>query len=380
MTFNRLIEVITCFYNLKPDDVCGRQRKKNLVRARQVICYFARKRLKQSYPLIGKRLGDRDHTTIIYSSRKIEGNLGKDKVLKLEIEIISKLLKERDRHLKEYFSEKEHESFVKVKAKEEKQEENLLRKFQKISVGRLLPEHIRRQRDVLQKYEDGWTFADIARKYNLTRERIRQITTRALLYRAKEIFHDKVDPDLKKFFVDKKEKHLERTRERYGFVQKKDLVKKEKRWSKNYDYCRKCATNSIKHHSYGYCKKCFPTTKIFKDMQKASRLRNIKKRKAYVSKYSREYHKRPEVIARFKEKENLKYFGGNREKAILRDGKSCRQCGLSRRESYGRYGKDLFVLHIGNKKDNRLENLITLCSKCFSSTVIKRVIKKVGKK
>ncbi len=87
--------------------------------------------------------------------------------------------------------------------------------------------------------------------------------------------------------------------------------------------------------------------------------------------YLKDYHKRPEVIARIKERENLKNFGGNREKAILRDGERCRQCGISRRESRERRSKDLFVLHIGNKKDNRLDNLITLCSKCFSSTVIK---------
>ena len=65
-------------------------------------------------------------------------------------------------------------------------------------------------------------------------------------------------------------------------------------------------------------------------------------------------------------------FSGNREKAILRDGEKCVKCGIPRDEHKKRYNKDLVVDHINglglsvprDKKDNRLDNLQTLCSRC----------------
>jgi hypothetical protein len=65
-------------------------------------------------------------------------------------------------------------------------------------------------------------------------------------------------------------------------------------------------------------------------------------------------------------------FGGLRETVILRDGEKCIMCGLTRIEHYKKYKCDLIVHHINHKgrmvqkkeKDNRLENLLTVCSAC----------------
>ena len=46
---------------------------------------MVRKRLNKSYPVIGKKLGGRDHTTILYSYNKIKREIEKDKELKEEI-------------------------------------------------------------------------------------------------------------------------------------------------------------------------------------------------------------------------------------------------------------------------------------------------------
>lgn len=66
------------------------------------------------------------------------------------------------------------------------------------------------------------------------------------------------------------------------------------------------------------------------------------------------------------------FFGGNREKAIQRDGEKCVKCGTTRAEHKAKYGRDITVDHIdGNgsttpieKKNNSLRNLQTLCSRC----------------
>lgn len=65
-------------------------------------------------------------------------------------------------------------------------------------------------------------------------------------------------------------------------------------------------------------------------------------------------------------------FGGNREKAIQRDGEKCVKCGLSRSDHRDKYGKDITVDHIDNngiykpadKRNNSLDNLQTLCIRC----------------
>jgi 5-methylcytosine-specific restriction endonuclease McrA len=69
---------------------------------------------------------------------------------------------------------------------------------------------------------------------------------------------------------------------------------------------------------------------------------------------------------------DLYSFGGNREKAIQRDGEKCVKCGMTREEHKIKYGVDITVDHIdGNgkntpkeKKNNDMSNLMTLCKKC----------------
>lgn len=67
-------------------------------------------------------------------------------------------------------------------------------------------------------------------------------------------------------------------------------------------------------------------------------------------------------------------FGGNREKAIKRDGYKCVRCGMTRKQHKRKYGKDITVDHMDGKgsnvpkeeKNNSLENLQTLCISCHS--------------
>lgn len=68
-------------------------------------------------------------------------------------------------------------------------------------------------------------------------------------------------------------------------------------------------------------------------------------------------------------------FGGNREKAIQRDGEKCVKCGIGRQEHLKKHGRDITVDHIdgnGNStpkhlKNNDLSNLQTLCISCHVS-------------
>lgn len=69
------------------------------------------------------------------------------------------------------------------------------------------------------------------------------------------------------------------------------------------------------------------------------------------------------------------YFGGNREKTILRDGEKCVKCGITRTEHKIKHKRDLAVDHINGKgafdrksevPNNNLDNLQTLCLPCHT--------------
>ena len=151
-----------------------------------------------------------------------------------------------------------------------------------------------------------------------------------------------------------------------------DIVNRQrKKWSRYYNKCRSCGTTAIKHVSYGLCENCYFKSDIFKELQEASRLRNQHKWKKKQLEYAKKYKDRPEVKEKVRKINDLKNFGGNREKALVRDDYKCQKCGTTQEQSLAKLKKDLFVKHIKNKNDNSLGNLITLCTKCFSKETVK---------
>ncbi|MCD6550108.1 hypothetical protein J7K24_01015 [bacterium] len=58
------------------------------MKPRQIIMYLLREELKHSYPAIGRKLGGKDHTTIIYGYEKIKKEIEQNEVLAEEIKLI----------------------------------------------------------------------------------------------------------------------------------------------------------------------------------------------------------------------------------------------------------------------------------------------------
>lgn len=355
-TFKQLIQSVARFYNIQIKNIIGTRREKNFVKARQIVAYLAREKLKKSFPNIAWALGGRDHTTAIYSYHKIKDKIERDEGFKKEVETIL---------LENYIAQETETEFEKSKF--------IIKSPKDIPPQKLSPEHSIRQSDILKKYKEGQILEEIGKEYNLTRERIRQIVERGLTQSIKEIIREGIVIDLKEFLKEEKRKHLRAKIEKHGILKQESASsKQQKRWSRYYNRCRKCGTNIICHYSHGYCKRCYPKTEIFKELQESSHLRNIEKRKRYVKAYSYEYNKRPNIIEKRKKFWDLKYFGGNRERAIIRDKERCQSCGISRIENYKKYGRDFYVIHIKNSRDNKLENLLTLCKRCFCKKLRER--------
>ncbi len=93
VSIKEIVKLITDFYNLEEGTVYEKTRRKEIVKARQVIMYVLREDFNVSYPLIGQKLGGKDHTTVIHSHLKIRNDLKTDQTLVDEVEQIRVLFK-----------------------------------------------------------------------------------------------------------------------------------------------------------------------------------------------------------------------------------------------------------------------------------------------
>lgn len=88
----RIIEVISEFYELPKEELISGGRKRELVKPRQICMYLLREELKESFPSIGKRMGGRDHTTVIHAYEKVLNEMKEDINLENEINMLKEKL------------------------------------------------------------------------------------------------------------------------------------------------------------------------------------------------------------------------------------------------------------------------------------------------
>lgn len=83
ITFDSIISAVSAYYRISKADIIGKSKKKEFVLPRQICCYLMCDLLSLPLISIGKELGGRDHTTILYSRDKVEEMCGvNDKIAK----------------------------------------------------------------------------------------------------------------------------------------------------------------------------------------------------------------------------------------------------------------------------------------------------------
>lgn len=88
----RVIEAVSVYYNLSLEELCGKRRKQEIVRPRQIAMYLLRKENNASFPAIGHQFGGRDHTTAMHACEKITKLLEHDESLMQDINFIRERL------------------------------------------------------------------------------------------------------------------------------------------------------------------------------------------------------------------------------------------------------------------------------------------------
>jgi len=82
VSIDDIIKAVGAKLEVKISDIKSRKKNKNIVAARQICMYFARKLTNSSFPDIGDKIGCRDHSTVIYSCNKVEKIIETDMKMK----------------------------------------------------------------------------------------------------------------------------------------------------------------------------------------------------------------------------------------------------------------------------------------------------------
>jgi chromosomal replication initiation ATPase DnaA len=81
-----IMRVVCRHYGVTRNEIICQRRHQSIVTPRQVVMYIAKKITTRSFPEIGRRLGNRDHTTVMSGCRKIERLRAMDPILDATID------------------------------------------------------------------------------------------------------------------------------------------------------------------------------------------------------------------------------------------------------------------------------------------------------
>ncbi|HEY44335.1 MAG TPA: chromosomal replication initiator protein DnaA [Anaerolineae bacterium] len=92
LTAERIIAVVARQFSVDVDRLLSRERSREVALPRQVAMYLIREETSASLPQIGKTLGGRDHTTVMYGCEKIADLMETDDVLRRQVLLVREKL------------------------------------------------------------------------------------------------------------------------------------------------------------------------------------------------------------------------------------------------------------------------------------------------
>ena len=87
-----ILRIISRHFGVSKGDLLSQRRHRSVVWPRQIGMYLAKQLTARSLPEIGRRFGNRDHTTVLHAIRKIENEITGNPRLRDEIDELKKLL------------------------------------------------------------------------------------------------------------------------------------------------------------------------------------------------------------------------------------------------------------------------------------------------
>lgn len=90
VTPDMIIKIVAEHFNISVSDICSKKKSQEIVYPRQLIMYLCRTLTDVALSVIGKKIGNRDHTTVIHGYEKIQREMEKNEKVKKDIEILKK--------------------------------------------------------------------------------------------------------------------------------------------------------------------------------------------------------------------------------------------------------------------------------------------------
>lgn len=87
-----VVKAVSSFYNIEEESIYNKTRRQEVVKPRQLTMYILREDYNISFPSIGQKLGNRDHTTVMHSCEKIKNELKTNPDLTTELNQIRSLI------------------------------------------------------------------------------------------------------------------------------------------------------------------------------------------------------------------------------------------------------------------------------------------------
>lgn len=298
----RIIEIVSEFFAIPETEIFRKTRRRDVVEPRQLIAYLLRSLAALSFPEISKIMGAQDHTTAIYSFKKISGRMSKDNGF---CQRVKKIIEIIESGKTDYVPEPE---IVQVESLEmaDRKDQTVKRSAFTLLKNTVITD---REKRILEMYESGLTLQKIAEEFDVTRERIRQIVIKTAMKKISQKAAEGFEIDAEEYVKGEKLTHETAKKpvcsEKIEDQEKPDIAKK--RWSRYYVMCRGCGTTKIPHLRKGYCERCLEGK-----------------------------------------------FGKTREQ-ILKENPTCQLCGIEAGAAMRKYGREFYVT-----KDGKV-----LCRGCF---------------
>ena len=94
VTIDYIQKVVCDYFNIPIDSIQTRTRKREIVQARQLTMYFAKKLTKSSLAIIGLQCGNKDHATVLHACKTVANLAQTDKQFNLWVDELEKKLKD----------------------------------------------------------------------------------------------------------------------------------------------------------------------------------------------------------------------------------------------------------------------------------------------
>ena len=92
VTIDEIQRKVCEHYNIRVTDMSSARRARNVARPRQVAMFLAKQLTSRSLPEIGRKFGNRDHTTVIHAIARIGELMERDTAFAEDVELLRRML------------------------------------------------------------------------------------------------------------------------------------------------------------------------------------------------------------------------------------------------------------------------------------------------